>query len=528
MKRTDWIWLSLLILVTLFFWGPTLRLQPPLAAGDNGRDLYAFWMTRMGKWPCRDYWWQYGPLMPLYYAFWFLVGGVSLVTVRIGLAVNYLLCSLCAYAVLRVFVSGAVAFLASLAFLSFDLTWTFNHIGAIPFLLLAIFCLWKFFLTRRLLWCYGGLTALILMTLVKITTGATSFAAFWCSLLLTQGAAKLKKSEDGFIRWHFVLLPIIFSVTVLASYLWLYRGLSLEWISQCLVARPENRGWYNSPWTNLKHLIQWFLVWQRSRLVAASSLFILGILGWFGWKRRSLAAEKRETLGLAVGSLFIFALANSFDYFAMEGLIYRFDFWIFPVVILLTGLAAEGARRLFSPRLRFFSGILIFLSLLWLPGKSLKEAFAWRTPERYLDFPHGKVYLGGPEDYVRVVKQGVHEILGRTQSNQEILALPYDSFYCFLSGRKQATRELIFLESNRFPERQEDEMIRQLDSKQVPVVLISSRAYFNEPGGGYFGKTHAQKLAQYLSDHYREVKTLGPWDSGPAQLHAIKLFERKT
>ena len=466
--------------------------------------------------------------MPLYYAFWFLVGGVNLVTVRIGLAVNYLLCSLCAYAALRVFVSGAVAFLASLAFLSFDLTWTFNHIGAIPFLLLAIFCLWKFFLTRRILWCYEGLISLIFMSLVKITTGDTSFAAFWFSLLLIQGVTKIEKSQKGVVGWHLLLLPVLFGVVVLASYALLYRGLSLEWVSQCLAARPENRSWYNSPWTNFKHLIQWFLVWQKSRLITVGALFILGILGGLGWKRRGLATQKREALGLAVGSLFLFALANSFDYFAMEGLIYRFDFWIFPMGVLFAGLMAEGASRFFSGGIRVLLGSVLLIFLLGGPALRLHEALWWRTPERFLDFPHGRVYLGGPFSDVQVLKQGTRFILDHTTGDQKILAIPYDPIFCFLAGRQHLVRELQFLESMPVSDTRQETIIRELQASKASYVVVSNRAHAKALGVGEFGKTHCQKLAQFLGASYQVVKAFGPWESGPAGLYAIKLFERKT
>ena len=58
------IYLLLTFVSGLILLLPCLIYQDMFAQGDHGRDLYAYAMTLKGALPYRDYFWQYGPLMP--------------------------------------------------------------------------------------------------------------------------------------------------------------------------------------------------------------------------------------------------------------------------------------------------------------------------------------------------------------------------------------------------------------------------------------------------------------------------------
>lgn len=519
-KSKSWF----IILIYLLYWIPIIGVQPFLTTGDMGRDFYAFEATLHGLWPCRDYWWQYGPLMPLYYAFWFLVGGVNLLSIRIGLAVLYFLCALSTHATLRLFVSSPVAFLSSLAFLSFNMTWTFNHIGIIPLFILLIFSVWKFFLTLRLKWCYAGLLLSVLIAWIKINIGITSFAAFYASLLLYD-LFRPKTSGHRLPFWkHWLALPLGFSAGFFALYGLLYSGLSLDWVNQCLTIQPKYSSW-SPPWINFKHLILRFLVWERMRLIGLGLFLMLGILAWRGLKKQKETGVPRKLIPWILISLALFITANSADYFAKDDKISRLDFWAFPVLVLWMGLLVQWATPLFGPKFKKACAVLILGALFWIPFHQVKAAFAWHTPERYLNFPRGRVFVGGDLSDVGVIKEGTFFLMEHSKPGGEILALPYDPLYAFLSERRHAVRELMFMEGILIGEKQEDAIIHQLETKQVPWVIFSNRDHSEEMGIGHFGKTHCKKLADYIFSHYREVKTLGPWDS--AGQHALKIFERK-
>ena len=489
-----------------------------------GRDFYAFQSMTEGYWPYRHYWWQYGPLMPVYYAFWLLVGGVSILSVRIGLAVIYLLCSILTYQTLRLLTRAPIAFLSSLAFLSFNMTWTFNHIGAIPLLLLSIFSLWKFFLTHKTGYCYLGLLSTVAIAWVKISAGLALFFGFYGSLLFYCGFYQWKYQTAPLAWKHLIFLPSLFSALVLGAYTALFWGIPVPWIDQMTLGPKYGRWTFLI--TNFKHLFLRFFFWERWRLFGVAAFLIFGILALFGLRKKNLSETENKLYPSVWVSLTIFGLACSIDYFTMEGFIYRFDFWLFPIFVLTLGLLAEWASFLFQPRGRIILGIFIFLGVLVFPFRNFQEALALKVPERFLDFPRGQVYAGGELNSVKTVKAGTHFILENTAPEDKILAIPYDPLYAFLSGRRHALRELIFVEGVFIQKDQEERMIRELEAQSVPFLLISNRYYSTEPGIGYFGKTHCQTLYRYLMDHYEEVRTFGQWEVETGQ-HAVKIFAKK-
>lgn len=536
-RGKDFFWFCLVVLVVASFWELTWDTQPYLSSDDMGKDLYPFEMALRGQWPCRDYYWQYGPVMLFYYSFWLAVGGIHLLSIRTAYAMLYFFSSILSYRSLRLFVSPPIAFLASLGFLIQGMVYpfhNFNHIGALPFLLLSIFFLWKFFREGKVSYCYLGTFALIGMALVKWNVGVTSFFAFLASLLFLKGFPKKR---------HSLLLFLIFIATVFGVYLVQYGGYRQTWVKQCLTFSSQTVPVAKSfvgqtlevanPWISFKHLIQWFLVWDRKRLWWLALFLVFGILGFLGFKKRNLTGEERKVFRSATVSLFLFGIFNSADFFVGSH-IYRFDFWSFPILVLLMGLMAESAKFLFARQVRILLGGWILVGVLALPLRSVKEAFAARVPERFLDFPRGRIYIVKESlSTVEVFKKGTHFILENTQPAQEILTLPKEPLYCFLSDRRHATREINFEISVPIPEEEEEELIHRLEAKQVPLVLLSNRDDSNplamaKGEMGYFGKTHLKKLGKYIFEHYREVQAFGAWRAKKPRIdHAIKIFRKK-
>lgn len=527
MAKRDFFWAFLLFAIYLLFWLPTLNVQPRFSTGDFGRDLYAFQTTLQGYLPCRDYWWSYGPLAPFYYAFWFLIGGVNVVSARMGLCAIYILSAFIAYAALRLFTSRPVAFLSSLAFLNMDMTWTFNHVGAIPFLLMAIFSLWKFFLKGRLRWYYLGLLSLALVALVKINIGLTSSAAFFTALVAHELFLRQGKSRALLAKKHFFLSLLLFFLGLFGAYQLLYWGIPADWVEQCMGLKTKYTGILDSPWLNVKHLILRFLVWEKSRLFRLLALAVFGAFAFVGLRKKEFSTEKKKVAVAVIGSLLLVGLANSMEYVAAEGMIYRFDFWIFPVFVLLMGLLAGWGSVLFNGTLKVFLGCLIFLLLLLNPFQNFRDAFAWKVPERFLDFPRGKVYVGKlPVSDIEIIRKVTRYIIENTNPTQQILTIPYDSLYCFLSDRRHAVPELMFMESRQISEKQEERIIGEIEAKRVPLVLITNRYRSSELGVGHFGVTHCKKLSEYIFSRYEKVQRLGPWEADSGH-HAVEIWKRK-
>lgn len=492
----DLLWIGALFIVYLSFLLPTINIYPEFSIGDMGRDAYAFWVTLEGQLPCRDYWWQYGPSMILYYAFWLLMLGVNLVSLKIGLSVLLFLCALVTFATLRLFTDRIIAFLFSLAFLRLNLGWTFNHVGCFPFLLMIFFSLWKFYRTQRKRWCYLGVLAVIAISSVKITAGLASFVAFFLSLLLYRRPASK----------HLFLITLIFGTSVSAIYGLLYAGIPLYRIDQCLtISAPyrfkclykfdinhpigEISDFFNSP------ALQWNLI--------LLTIFIIGIAAT--QKEENLRGQQRLIRHL-IGSCVLFGAINSLDYF-VDCEIGRIQFWSFPEKVLLMGLSTQWASSFVKHKYRFACHLAICLVMLWPVVVKTKTALALRVPERYLNFGSAKVYVGGNLDFTKNVISVTKLIIKNTIPSDEIIVMPYYLMYCFLSGRRHAIPETAFVPAMSLPEEQQYRMIKGVREKNVSLILMLN-VKPTDSGEGCVNtseKIYGDIFTKYISENFEEM-----------------------
>lgn len=531
-RKEDLLWCGLTLAVTILVRGLMLGVFPAISTGDMGKDFYGAWMVLQGKWPCRDFWWQYGPMMPLYYAFWFLVGGVHLISFQVGLDMLYVGMALISFWAMRLFVSPPAAFLTSLAFLSIDPFWTFNHIGGIPFLLAGIFCLWKYWTTSRLRWCYFGTLAFSGMALVKASIAPFFFLAFFVSILFFSFIFRPREGKGvPRLEWkHWLFLPLAFGLLVGGAYLFIYQGLTFDRINQCLTLAPPYRT-RDPIWTNMKHLVMLFLFWQWKRLIWTAGYVGLALLALRFFRRRGVPWSEQRVNLAAAGSLVLFFLASLAEFLLLGGNPrMRVTLWSHPILILLIGLLGGWASCAFSQPKRIFLFLLVFLWVTGVPlgviGRptflTVSDAFAWRTPDRYLDFPHGRVYFGGGPEQLKIaqtIKQATQYLRENTDAGEKILAVPCEPLFCFLAGRPHAIWELILTDDHRLPERREDEMIRTLERESVRYVIQTNSLSFGI--GSY------RKLARYIFENYEEIKTFGSWEAHPTQALGAKIFRKK-
>ena len=517
---------GLLILIVIGLWAATLDAQPKLIPGDMGRDLYAYHGTLEGKWPCRDYWWQYGPMMLFYYGFWMKVLGTSILSVRVGLGVIYLMSSVIAFRILRLVASPGAAFLGALAFQIRGLYfpyYTFNHEGAIPFLLLSIYFLWKYFYRSEWRYCLWGTISLAGMALVKSNVGITSFSAFFLSLALYEFWMR-REGPSPMTPKRWLLLPALFLLLAGLPYLVMYSGYPLHYVDQCLTMRAIYKEPGYSVRTALIHLVLRFFLWERVRLawVALFALFLL--FGFLGFRRNPAGARERKVFYCIEASLFLYWLFNFTDY-ALFGQYNRFDFWSVPLMILACGLLGEWSRALWNQRIHFLLALMIFIGILTLPALSVCRAFAMRVPERYLDLPRGKVYVADEElSTVRTIHDASQYLFKNTRPGDRILGIPYLPIYAYLAGRDVALRELNLTTYDNVTDWQENRMVRDLKNQPVPFVVISNADI------GQFGVKYSVKLANYVKENYELVETYGgPWKvKSPERFHAVQIWKRKS
>ncbi|MEI8345735.1 MAG: hypothetical protein WCG06_06660, partial [Candidatus Omnitrophota bacterium] len=115
----------------IFIAWPARNYLPALATGDHGRDLLAYQSTASGKIPYRDYYWNFGPLMPYYYGLFFKLFGVKITSILLGKILMDLLAGIALYLGLAAFIGLPFAFLAAVWFWVYNpgFHYTFNHAG---------------------------------------------------------------------------------------------------------------------------------------------------------------------------------------------------------------------------------------------------------------------------------------------------------------------------------------------------------------------------------------------------------------
>lgn len=194
---------------------PYLEFQPLLSTSDHGRDLYCFQQTLQGKLPYRDYWWEYGPLMPYYYSLFFKILGVHIQGVLWGQFGLVVLAGLLIFAVSATMMSCVFSFLSALWFGSFrpEFFYTYNHVGGLVFLLSALYCLLRYTVHPRNYYLHAGLMSIVLTGLIKTNIGLSCLFAFLGSVLL----AAPVKNKKRCVLFSFLSLLLIASVYFLFS-----------------------------------------------------------------------------------------------------------------------------------------------------------------------------------------------------------------------------------------------------------------------------------------------------------------------
>lgn len=125
----------LFFVLTIIFWALTLypyhNYQPLLAVGDHGWHFYCFQQTLEGKMPYKDFYWDYGPIMPYYYALCYKIFGINMASILWGRIILLLFSTGMFYLILAEIVAPFVAFVGACWFLNFsqDFMYTYNHTG---------------------------------------------------------------------------------------------------------------------------------------------------------------------------------------------------------------------------------------------------------------------------------------------------------------------------------------------------------------------------------------------------------------
>ena len=520
----------LTVLAGIWILLPFIDFQPYLSQGDHGRDLYAFEQTLHGARPYRDYWWVYGPVMPIYYSWFFLWLGKSIPGILTGKMFLDLVSGIFVYLSLGCFFSPFSAFTAAVWFWVFnaDFFFTYNHAGGITMLLAAAYCLLSYLKNSRIRSLSGGLFCLFILSLIKVNIGIANLFVFMASFhlidLIYKNPYTAKKRCIDF-------LSVLLVLCVIVIYRVLLNGLAVYEIRQCLPYLGGDQP-YEVPIFEAAKILG-NSIWRNMLSNRSDGIFavivILSVISTIvvvirHWKEKKL----RDQRLLMIFILGFFLLVNLHE-FLMSGVFYR-SFWAkpFSIMLIFTLIAIAVSK---------FPGIiqnLLYTGILWIAFQQgttqIHLINQFKTADHYLAHPKAKIFVGNTPQWITTVNQTTNYLSTQLKPDETFFALPYDCIYYYLTGKKSPTRQLIFFDHIKIPPEQERKIIRELEARSVRYVVLSSRFASPEQGLGVFGQTYCPILGKYLADNFQVAATFGDWQNIPgwAWNHGTKILKRTT
>lgn len=513
-NHSFFIFLFLTIIGGVIIFYPYINFQDFLAQGDHGRDLYAAEAVLRGEIPYKNFWWDYGPLMPYYYALFFKFFGIQITSILLGKMLLNIACGVfCFLAVSEIFFPSA-AFAVALWLMCFqqDFFFTYNHIGGIA---LIVACIWMHLACIRQdskASAYTALAFVFLLGLVKINFG---LIALLMTILTVNVFGKAKRS--------FYLAGLFLSLAWAAIYCQMTHGLTVAEIRQCF---PYLKG--DEPYNHLSLFQTMPMLFHQylHQMQMAPELYAIALIISICLMRIAQSRPNKEDLFLIVYAA-LFYLLNLNEYI-VSGVFYR-SFWAQPPGILLCAFLILMALNKCRPSFKkAFWAVFILICLLHIKQND-DEIKAFRTPAHFLDLPKTHIYIKNDPHWIQTVEQTTLFLDKTLGSKDTFLAMPYDCLYYYLTDKRSPTRQLIIFEHIKIPAEQERGIISQLTDKRVRFILISSRQSTAEPGHGIFGKTYCPTLYNFIRDNYYPIGRFGEWimPSGWIRNHGTMLLKLK-
>jgi hypothetical protein len=526
------IFLILTVAVGIIILFPIHNFQAPLAQGDHGRELYAFWQTSQGETPYQDYWWCYGPLMPYYYGFIFKIFGPLIQNALLGeLLLKLCAVSLC-YLALNCFIQTGWAFIGAAWLASFmsHFPHTYNHAGGITALLWTVLNLYLYIATEKKKFLWLGFLSATITFLIKFNVGIYALAGFLaCAPFFDILHQKIKKNLRIYV--YGTLLALILLVII---HSWFISGLPMYYILQCFpfLGGYRQMASETSLWLNMfsfaKEMFNQITSFKPflAIFILVVDFFAFGLLSLIT-QRHLATANKKIFLGILTAAVFfLFCLHEHL----MSPMIYSKN-WVEPFqvlfIFLIIGFMAPKTPKIFQLAL-----ILFFCSVL-LARANLQHHFIkfFKNPLHHFQIKNNDLYSTNAPDWFFTVHQTTYALENFLKKDELFFALPYEPLYYFLTKRKSPTRELCFFDFMHIPVDQEKNIILTLEKKRVTYVVLSNRYYSpEEPNLGIFGKTYCPLLANYLSKNFNVVQSFGNWGYpvGWIDNHAVRILKRKT
>ncbi|MBF0532662.1 MAG: hypothetical protein HQL23_06140 [Candidatus Omnitrophica bacterium] len=523
----DWlrgIFLGLTILVCAWMLYPNIDFPDGgmFAQGDNGLHLYVYSQTAHGALPYHDYWWCYGPLMPFYYAGFLKVLGFTIPSILIGQIVLNILSAVIFFLTLTRFCSLFYAFAAAIFFITQGINFphTQNHAGGVVLLLALIYVLTGFISGRsgpkNILACS---LIVFLLGIIKLNFGVIAglivVLARTAPVFAPQGLLPLTPRRSlivpvaGALGCSFLVYGIFFI------------GEPFDHIKQNLLFFGNDQVPRISPYIGLYLFFQLLIKYLFANPLLIG-LLLLSLFNLYLPREQTEDASRGRTLLL----LFLVMVLSLHEYL-LSGMDYRW-IWAKPSLLLMIFLAAYPLLRERRLLRSLVSGIMVLATIgNALGARGLMNQY--RNADHYFNHPRAKAFIANDPAWKTTVLDATRYLQKNLAPQELFFAAPYEPIYYYLLDKPSPVRYLVFFQFLQPTRKQDEEIIRILESKKVNWVVLSNRANSLETGLGKFGVTHCQLLNQYIEKNFSLAAQFGPWDQPAVWVvnHAVRILKRK-
>jgi hypothetical protein len=476
--------------------------------GDFGRDFYYYYLVSKGQLPYIHFNWIYGPLAPLMYGLTYKLFGVNIFNAALIWYILFTIIVFGQYFLVSRFSNNFCGFLAGLIFILYYtmIIKSTNHIfGSMILTAITILMYYYFIKTKPwLIYTIAGFCFLLIM--VKINMGIIILVAVFAGITVYNYFNKLDMKKSCLLT----IVVVVLSAIIYGLFIYFIPeeqvNKSFPFSSSLLMGPTEslfNRLFlfdsvipYFEDIENLDLLR--FLHFFSAAVWYFVFLFLSLLAGLLIYKKEGINSYKL----FFVLILFIAGLLSTHE-FILVGTIYTLRYWTLPVVIPLVFFAASyfidtyKETRWLGPVLTAFCTFLFAGLLVKIHVATLYASY----PASYAPCKRAKISFVNDQWY-QIFTKGINYIEQNTLKDENVLTLPYNTIYNFISQRDQPSRYTEFMYISGLSDDDQNKIIEDIENKKVNIILKSLKVSIPEKGIGEFGKTHCNILNRYINDHY--------------------------
>ena len=487
-----------------------LYFQHTMSTGDHGNNLYCFLLTAEGSHPYKDYSWYYGPLMPYYYALFYILFGVSIKSVLLGETLLKVVTGLFFFGIMRRFTKPMWSLLATICF------WvgypyflhTYSHTGAILLSMGILYYLIQWINEERSKDLYLALGLNFLLFLVKVNF---AFCALFCVLLTVFIAQRLNPKKKIAPLKIYLIYPLAIIVAAFLFYFALVKDLSPTVIRQYFPYLSTDHPHNVSVLKGVLGL--WEYLFFHATKSVTTLLISIGIFifllrtGYMLFKKKSLdlvCSDRVFHISLIALALFSVTYLHEF---MLSGVFYRI-YWATPFLTLILFLGLHIGMTDMSRLLKTF---IVALIISFAVNTYAIGQIKLKTSTNFLSHPRAQILVYNDQIWIDTVEKTTQFLEDELQPQETFFAFPYDTLFYFLTDRKSPSKHIILFKYVNITPEQEREIISDMEKPSVRYLVMSNRINSAETGLGSFGETHCQILFDHIDKEYERVEIFGDW-----------------